>query len=55
VQPRPLGPGERAAIGGVLVFVEDGYLSSLEVYAFVDEAIYPLPPMDQLRLHQGPK
>lgn len=35
-------------IGGVLVFVRDGYLSQLEVYG--NEPISPFPPVDRLRL-----
>lgn len=38
------------AIGGVLVFVRDGYLASLEVYDFGGVPISPFPPADRLRL-----
>jgi hypothetical protein len=39
-------------IGGVLVFVDDGYLSSLEVFTYY-EPISPLPPLDRLQLYPG--
>ena len=41
------------AMGGVLVFVADGYLSSLEVYAYGDEPIELMPDLSQLRFHAG--
>jgi|NGEPerStandDraft_6_1074524.scaffolds.fasta_scaffold30312_2 hypothetical protein len=40
------------AIGGVLVFVREGYLASLEVYDFNGVPISPLPSTDRLRLEQ---
>lgn len=42
-------------IGGLLLFVEDGYLCSLEVYAYEDVAL-PLPSLSNVRwvrLQQG--
>jgi hypothetical protein len=57
--PSPL-PNEAAVlgddgepVGGVLVFVSDGYLSMLEVYAYDVEPISPFPPMERLRLERG--
>jgi hypothetical protein len=41
-----LGP-DGEPVGGVLVFVEDGYLSLLEVYAYEDR-ISPFPALEQL-------
>jgi hypothetical protein len=44
------------AIGDVIVFHDDGYLSSLEVYAFGFEEISeisPFPSLDRLRPHRG--
>jgi hypothetical protein len=38
------------AIGGVLVFVKDGYLSSLEVYEYGGGPISPFPPVERLNL-----
>jgi hypothetical protein len=38
------------AIGGVLVFARDGYLTQLEVYGNGDEPINPFPPIDRLAL-----
>lgn len=35
-------------IGGVILFVTDGRLSSLEVYDFVDERL-PMPSLDRVR------
>jgi len=37
-------------VGGVIVFTEDGYLSSLEIFTWLDDPINPLPPLEQLRL-----
>jgi hypothetical protein len=39
-------------IGGVIVFLEDGYLSLLEVYAF-DQPISPFPPIGRLDFPDG--
>ena len=36
-------------IGGVIVFVDEGYLSSLEIFWY-DEPISPFPPLNRLRL-----
>jgi hypothetical protein len=36
-------------IGGVIVFADDGYLSSLEIFWY-DEPISPFPPLDRLQL-----
>ena len=36
-------------IGGVLVFLKDGYLSQLEVYSFAQEPIAEFPAIDRLR------
>ncbi len=41
-------------IGGVLLFVSDGFLSQLEVYSFDDEPIRTLPQPDRLRLEVAP-
>lgn len=38
-------------IGGMIVFLEDGYLASLEIYSY-EEPISPVPPPDRLRLRQ---
>jgi hypothetical protein len=38
--------------GGVIVFVADGYLSSLEIFYYGDEPILEFPPLDRLRLHR---
>ncbi len=38
------------AVGGLLVFVSDGYLSMLEVYNYSIEPISPLPPTARLEL-----
>jgi hypothetical protein len=34
-------------IGGVLVWIEDGYLSGIEIW-WMDEPISPIPPREQL-------
>ena len=54
--PRALFPNEAQVlgsdgepVGGVLIFVKDGYLASLEVYAYEDR-ISPFPPVDRLDL-----
>jgi hypothetical protein len=39
-------------IGGVLVFVREGYLASLEVYDFNGVPISPFPSTDRLRLER---
>lgn len=36
-------------IGGIVVFLDDGYLSSLEIYWY-ENPISPFPPLDRLRL-----
>jgi len=36
-------------IGGIIIFLEEGYLTSLEIYWF-EEPISPIPPLDRLRL-----
>lgn len=36
-------------VGGIIVFVDDGYLSALEIYSW-DDPISPLPPLDRLVL-----
>jgi hypothetical protein len=41
-------------IGGVLVFVKDGRLSTLEVYSNTEEPIDPLPPTSRLDIYQLP-
>jgi hypothetical protein len=46
---------EGAAIGGVLVFVREGYLASLEVYDFNGVPISPFPSTDRLRVRGGPQ
>ena len=38
-------------IGGIIIFLEDGYLASLEIYSF-EEPISPIPPLERLRLHR---
>ena len=38
-----------AYMGGVIVFTENGYLSSLEIFSIADP-ITQLPPLDRLRL-----
>jgi hypothetical protein len=38
-------------IGGLLVFVKDGYLAMLEVYAFSGDPISPFPSRERLKLH----
>jgi hypothetical protein len=38
------------AVGGVLVFIQDGCLSMLEVYNYRGEPISPLPPTERLEL-----
>jgi hypothetical protein len=40
-------------IGGVLVFVRDGYLTSLEVYDYGGVPISPFPPTSRLRLERS--
>lgn len=40
-------------VGGVLVLVEDGYLSLLEVYAY-DDCISPFPPPERLDFRGSP-
>jgi hypothetical protein len=48
-----IGPdGEN--IGGVLVFVKDGRLSSLEVYSNTERPINPLPSVSDLDLYRLP-
>jgi hypothetical protein len=37
-------------IGGVIVFLDDGYLSMLEVYAFGNSPIQEWPPLDRLEV-----
>lgn len=37
-------------IGGVIAFVDHGYLSSLEIYSFDGPPITPFPPLDRLEL-----
>jgi hypothetical protein len=41
--------GEGELLGGVIVFVDDGYLSLLEVYWYEDP-ISPFPPLDRLQI-----
>ena len=41
--------GEGELLGGVIVFVDDGYLSLLEVYWY-EEPISPFPPLDRLKI-----
>jgi hypothetical protein len=36
-------------IGGVIVFLDEGYLSLLEIFSFVDKPIDVFPPLDRLR------
>jgi hypothetical protein len=36
-------------IGGIIVFVDEGYLSSLEIFDY-GEPISPLPPLERLEL-----
>ena len=36
-------------IGGLLLFIDDGYIDSLEVYTFTDDP-QPLPALDSIRL-----
>lgn len=38
------------AIGGVLLFVKDGHLNSLEVYDYGGGPISPFPPAERLKL-----
>ena len=40
-------------IGGVIVFLEAGYLSYLEIYSF-DKPIEVFPPLDRLQIRLGP-
>jgi hypothetical protein len=41
------------AIGGIVVFLEDGYLSYLEIYDWLEvPGISPLPPVERLRTVQ---
>jgi hypothetical protein len=42
--------GDGEAVGGVLVFIRDGYLSMLEVYNYCGEPIRPLPTTERLEL-----
>lgn len=44
--------GNGEPLGGVMLFVEQGLLSSLEVYSFVEDPL-PMPTLDQLVVH-GP-
>jgi hypothetical protein len=38
-------------IGHLIVFVDDGYLSALEIFDYLDvPGISPLPPLDRLEL-----
>jgi hypothetical protein len=41
---------EGVEVGGILIFVLDGYLSFLEIYDYFEDArgISPLPPLDRL-------
>jgi hypothetical protein len=43
---------EGAAIGGVLVFVSEGYLASLEVYDYGGVPINPFPPTERMKLER---
>jgi hypothetical protein len=48
--------GEGEHVGGVIVFTEDGYLSSLEIFTWLDDPINPFPPPERLRLvTRGPR
>jgi hypothetical protein len=40
--------GDGDAIGGMLVFARDGYLTQLELYSYGHEPISPFPPVDRL-------
>jgi hypothetical protein len=44
---------EDKGIGGVIVFTEDGYLSSLEIYSYGGDPISAFPSHDRLRLRIG--
>jgi hypothetical protein len=39
------------SIGGIILFVDNGYLSTLEIYCFGDETIDRFPPLDRLQLY----
>jgi hypothetical protein len=41
-------------LGGVLVFVRDGYLSSLEIYSYDTAPITAFPPLERLVLDTNP-
>jgi hypothetical protein len=45
--------GNGEPLGGVILFVDDGYLSSLEVYSY-DDPVSPFPPLDRLQLLRRP-
>jgi hypothetical protein len=40
------------SIGGVIVFADDGYLSSLEIFWY-EQPISPFPPLDRLELFEN--
>jgi hypothetical protein len=35
-------------IGGIIVFVDDGYLSNLEIYSYLDGPIRTFPPVEEV-------
>jgi len=41
------------AVGGIIVFLNQGYLSYLEIYSF-DKPIDVFPPLDRLQISLGP-
>lgn len=48
-----IGPDGKE-IGGVLVFVKNGKLSTLEVYSYTERPISPLPSVSDLDLYRLP-
>jgi hypothetical protein len=40
-------------VGGIIVFLDQGYLSYLEIYSF-DKPIDVFPPLDRLQISLGP-
>lgn len=43
-------------IGGVIVFTESGYLSTIEIYTYLGDPIATFPPLDKLELTSlGPR
>jgi len=43
-------------LGGVIIFLDEGYLSLLEVYSFAGEPIRSWPPLEQIQVTlSGPR